>query len=233
MNRRLIPDGTRAVFFDAVGTVLHPTPGAPVVYAEAAARYGLPADPAMMLERFRAAFRREEEADERAGWVTSEARERDRWRAIVRETLPGAPDECFERLYDHFARPDAWRVPDEAATLFGHLTGRGLRLGLASNYDSRLESVLAGRPELALLAGLVVISSRVGVRKPGTRFFEQLTELVGCRPEEVVLVGDDFDNDYLGATVFGMRAVLLDPMRRHPEVPEWVASLKDLSEPEA
>lgn len=233
MSRRLIPVHTRAVFFDAVGTVLHPTPGAPAVYAEAAAGYGLTIDPATILARFREAFRREEVADERAGWETSEEREVARWRAIVRESLPGAPDECSELLYYHFARPEAWCVPDEAVALFDHLTCRGLRLGLASNYDSRLDSVVAGRPELGPLARLVVISSRVGYRKPGARFFERLTALVGCRPDEVLLVGDDYENDYLGATAAGMRAVLLDPKGRHQEVPERVASLNDLSEPEA
>jgi putative hydrolase of the HAD superfamily len=226
---RLIPDGTRAVIFDAVGTVLHPHPGAPVVYAEAAARYGLPADAGVILDRFREAFRLEEVADERAGWVTSEERERARWRAIVRATLPGAPDECFDELFHHFARPEAWRVPDDAPALFANLIDRGLTLGLASNYDSRLDSVLAGRPELAPLAGRVVISSRVGVRKPGGGFFERLTALAGCRPHEAVLVGDDYENDYLGATAAGLRAVLLDPRGRYTGVPERIASLADLA----
>jgi len=228
VSGRLIPDGTRAVFFDAVGTVLIPNPGAVAVYAAAAARYGLPADPAVIRARFREAFRKEELADEQAGWVTSEERELARWRAIVRATLPGAPEECFEQLYFHFARPEAWRVPAEAVALFEHLTARGLRLGLASNYDSRLESVLAGRPELAPLAGLVAISSHVGVRKPAAKFFEHLTDLAGCRPDEIAVVGDDYGNDYLGATAAGLRAVLLDPDGRHPDVPERVGSLGEL-----
>jgi putative hydrolase of the HAD superfamily len=230
MSERFIPEGVRAVFFDAVGTVLHPDPGAPVIYAEAAARYGLAADPGVILTRFREAFRLEEAADARAGWVTSEERELARWRAIVRATLPGAPDECFDELYYHFARSEAWRVPDDAPALFDYLTRRGLRLGLASNYDSRLESVLTGRPELTPLAEMVVISSRVGMRKPGAGFFERLTVLAGCRPDEVVLVGDDYENDYLGATAAGMRAVLLDPKGRHPDVPERVESLGELTQ---
>jgi putative hydrolase of the HAD superfamily len=228
VSGRLIPDGTRVVVFDAVGTVLIPDPGAVAVYAAAAARYGLPADPAVIRDRFREAFRKEELADERAGWVTSEERELARWRAIVRETLPGAPEECFEQLYRHFAKPESWRVPAEAVALFAHLTARGLRLGLASNYDSRLESVLAGRPELEPVAGLVVISSHIGVRKPAAGFFERLTKLAGCRPGEAVLVGDDYGNDYLGATAAGLRAVLLDPGGKHPDVPERVGSLGEL-----
>ncbi len=228
MTARLVPAGTRAVFFDAVGTVLHPDPGAPAVYAAAAAKFGLPVDPAAILARFRAAFRREEVADERAGWATSEERELARWRAIVSEALPGAPPECFELLYRHFADPSAWRVPADAAAVFDRLAARGLALGLASNYDSRLESVLAGRPELFPLARFVVISSRVGVRKPHPHFFHHLTEIAGCRPDEVLLVGDDLGNDYLGATAAGVGAVLLDPKGEHPEVPDRIASLSEL-----
>jgi putative hydrolase of the HAD superfamily len=228
----VIPPGARAVFFDAVGTVLHPTPGAPVVYARVAAKYGLPAGPADVLARFREAYLREEEADERAGWVTSEEREVARWRAIVRGTLPGAPDECFEHLYRHFARPDAWTVPADAAEVFDALADRGLVLGLASNYDERLASVLAGRPELSPLAGRVVVSSRVGVRKPGHGFFRRVADVAGCRPGEVVLVGDDLENDFLGATAAGMAAVLLDPRDRHPDTSPRITSLRELIAPQ-
>jgi putative hydrolase of the HAD superfamily len=224
----MIPPGVKAVFFDAVGTVLHPDPGAPAVYAEAAARFGLSADPAEVLSRFRAAYLREEAADERAGWATSEEREVARWRAIVRETLPGAPDGCFDLLYTHFAKPDAWKVPPDAAEVFAALSTRGLALGLASNYDDRLASVLSGRPELAPLAGRVVVSSRVGVRKPGLGFFRRVAEAAGCRPDEIVLVGDDLENDFLGATAAGMTAVLLDPRGRHPDIRPKITSLGEL-----
>jgi putative hydrolase of the HAD superfamily len=224
----LVPAATRAVFFDAVGTVLHPVPGAPGVYAEAAARFGLPADPAAILARFRDAYLRQERFDERAGWATSEAREIERWQAIVAETLPGTPPECFEMLYRHFARPDAWQTPPGAAQVFERLYERGLLLGLASNYDSRLESVLAGHPELARLRGHVLISSRVGARKPGSGFFRAVIESADCRPEEITLVGDDLGNDYEGATAAGLSAILLDPRGRHPDITPRITSLHEL-----
>lgn len=221
-------DGVRAVFFDAVGTVLHPEPGAPAVYAAAAERFGLTADPAVILARFREAYLREEAADRAAGWLTSEGREVERWRAIVAESLPGSPAACFDDLYGHFAGPAAWRVPADAPPLFAALAARGLTLGLASNYDSRLEAVLAGRPELAPLAGRVVVSSRVGVRKPGAGFFAAVASAAGCRPDEILLVGDDLDNDFRGATAFGMRAVLLDPRGRYADVTPRIAALAEL-----
>lgn len=224
----MIFPGARAVVFDAVGTVIVPAVSAPRVYAEAAARHGLDADPNAVLQRFVAAFRAEEEADRIAGWVTSEGREVARWQAVVAAALPGAPAGVFDELFARFARPDAWAVPANAPATFAVLAARGLTLGLGSNYDSRLETVVAGRPELAPLAGCVVISSRVGVRKPGAGFFARVCEATRCEPGEVVFVGDDLENDYLGATVFGMTAVLLDPRDRHPDVPRRIRSLGEL-----
>ncbi|OWK47013.1 HAD family hydrolase [Fimbriiglobus ruber] len=224
----VLPAAVRAVFFDAVGTVLHPEPGAPAVYADAAARYGISADPATVLERFRAAYLREEAVDARTGWATSEARELARWQTIVRETLPGAPAECFDLLYQHFANPAGWRVPDRAAEVFAALTSRGLILGLASNYDSRLDTVLAGRHELAALRDRVVVSSRLGVRKPGAAFFQHLLRVAACEPGEMLYVGDDRDNDFDGAAAAGLRAVLLDPKNRHPDVTPRITALTDL-----
>lgn len=198
-----------AVFFDAVGTVLIPEPDPIAIYADAARRHGLDPDASAILGRFREAYRREEQIDAAAGWATGEAREIERWRNVVAASLPGSPPECFDELYAHFATPEAWRVPDGTTELLELLAEHGLILGLASNYDSRLETVLAGRPELDRLRDRVAISSLVGVRKPGPAFFDRVVELAGVPPEQILFVGDDVDNDYRGALAAGMRAVLV------------------------
>ena len=56
-------DGVRAVFFDAVGTLLFPNPDALVVYGELARRRGLNLSPAAIRDRFIEAYRREEAAE--------------------------------------------------------------------------------------------------------------------------------------------------------------------------
>ena len=219
---------TRAVYFDAVGTVIHPARGAPAMYAEAARRYGLAVEPADVLPRFVEAYRAHEAIDAAGGWRTDEAREVARWRAIVAHALPGSPEECFRDLYDHFATPDAWVCQPDAAPTFEHLHALGLTLGLASNYDARLRSVVAGRPELARLAGRVLVSAALGVRKPGAKFFDAVVASAGCAAGDILFVGDDVDNDYAGATAAGMVAVLLDPHDKHPEVPRRVRRLGEV-----
>lgn len=223
--------GARAVFFDAVGTLLFPAPAAPDVYAGAARRRGVECGPADILARFATAFRAEEAADRAAGWVTSEEREVARWRRIVAETLPGVPDPdgCFRELYDHFADPANWAVSPDAAAVFAALQSRGIAVGLGSNYDARLCRVLDGHPGLDALRERVVVSATVGHRKPAAAFFDEVTRLAGCDRGAIVFVGDDVGNDYAGATAAGMRAVLLDPGGRFPEVERRIERLTELN----
>ena len=221
----ILPARARAVAFDAVGTLLFPDPGAPAVYEAAARRLGLPHEG--VLARLTASYRAEEEIDRAAGWVTSEEREIARWRAIVAASVPGSGGGLFDELYGHFADPAAWRVaPDAAATIAG-LQSRGYGLVLASNYDSRLDRVLDGKPELAPLRP-ALISGQVGVRKPGAAFFARLAERLGVAPGEIVYVGDDYGNDFVGATAAGLTAVLLDPAGRRPGVTPRAAALAEL-----
>jgi putative hydrolase of the HAD superfamily len=215
----LLAPATRAVIFDAVGTLLFPNPGAPVVYAAYAARHGADCGVDLVRTRMTAAYAAEEEIDRSAGWVTSEEREGERWRRIVAATLVELPDPeaCFRDLYEHFARPDAWTVNPEAAEVFHELSARGLALGLASNYDARLRRVIAGRHELEPIRGHVIVSSEVGYRKPSSRFYAAVLQNLGISdPREVTYVGDDYQTDYLGASGAGLAAVLYDDRDRTP-----------------
>ena len=65
-------------------------------------------------------------------------------------------------------------------------------------------------------AGLVC-ADHVRAYKPAKFLFERALEVSGCRPEEVVHVGDSYDSDVMGARSAGIRTILLqrkgDPAR--------------------
>jgi putative hydrolase of the HAD superfamily len=222
------PD-VRAVFFDAVGTLIHPEPAAGLVYATVGRARGSRLTPGEISARFRSAFAREEQADRKHGLRTEERRETERWRRIVAAVLDDVADieGCFEELFEHFARPTSWRCDADAARVLGGLARRGCILGMASNYDSRLKRVLAGLPELQPLHH-VVISAEVGWRKPAPQFFAALGRVTGLPPEQILFVGDDRRNDYDGALAAGLCAVLFDPKGRAPEVPCRIGRLGEL-----
>jgi putative hydrolase of the HAD superfamily len=202
-------DGICAVAFDAVGTLLFPQPPAAVVYAEAGRRFGSRLTEAEIAARFLTAFQREEIIDRAQGFRTSEERELLRWQHIVGEVLDDVrdPEACFQALFAHFSRPQAWRCNPEAASALQALGESGYDLSIASNYDHRLRSVVRGKPELGRINRLV-ISSEVGWRKPGAQFFAAIATAHGLAASQILYVGDDLVNDCEAAQAAGMRSVL-------------------------
>lgn len=227
MTNAWLRESTVAVFFDAVGTLIHPDPPAAVVYAEVGHRFGSHYSAETIGPRFARAFDRQERHDQTLGLATSEDREIERWRQIVTDVLDDVTDveACFQELFSHFALAAAWRCEAEASGVLSQLAGRGLILGLASNYDRRLRSVVAGLPALAPIQQLA-ISSEIGWRKPARAFFQSACRLVGVPAERILFVGDDPVNDYDGASSAGLHAVLYDPREQaaHP------ARIRQLSE---
>lgn len=205
----MIPAPVRAIFFDAVGTLLHPDPPAIEVYAAAAYRFGSRLTSAEIGPRFRAAFAQEEAADRAANLRTSEERELRRWQTIVAHVLDDVtdPEDCFTTLFTHFADPAHWRSTPGTAKTLTTLAHRGYRLGMASNFDRRLRDIVAGHKEFWPLQFLV-ISSEVGWRKPALGFFNAVIHSVSLAPEQILLVGDDPINDEQGARQAGLRSLL-------------------------
>jgi putative hydrolase of the HAD superfamily len=219
----------RAVFFDAVGTILHPEPSAALAYHTIGARRGSRLGAEVVRARFRKAFARQEEEDRSAGLRTDEGREVARWRNIVTEVLDdiGDPEGCFQELYAHFAEPGAWRCDAEAGTVLRALAERGYRVGLASNFDHRLRGLVGALPELAPVAHLV-ISSEIGWRKPSPHFFAAVCRAAEVEAKQVLLVGDDEVNDLGGARAAGLLALLLEPGRSGAG--DRIASLREVLE---
>ncbi|MEI7684541.1 MAG: HAD-IA family hydrolase [Planctomycetota bacterium] len=203
----------RAVVFDAVGTLIHPQPKVSQIYADIGRRHGSKLDDATVARRFKAAFQRQDEIDRNNRWATSEERERSRWREIVADVFDDVPFEsCFDELYAHFARPQAWHVDAGAAKLIASLSG--CVVAMASNFDERLHGIVAGLPELSGVQH-VIVSSEVGWRKPGREFFRAVESRLGVAAKEIAFVGDDPLNDGEGAAQAGMRSVLLGRDVRH------------------
>src|ERR1019366_5638265 len=167
----------QAIVYDAVGTLLHVQPTVAALYAEAGRRFGSRLDAEEIARRFHAAFHKQDQIDRHAGWRTDEAREHERWRAIVAEVLDDVADAsgCFESLFAIFAKSNSWTADPDAADVLAELKRRGYRQALASNFDRRLRAVLEPMPLRPILDHLV-ISSEIGWRKPSPPFFAHVAE---------------------------------------------------------
>jgi putative hydrolase of the HAD superfamily len=211
----LIPASVRGIVFDAVGTTLRPAPPFPVIYQAAARRLGIELEQPAIFAKFVTSFGASDNYDRDVlKYTDSEQREHDRWHAIVSsvfaEYLSGpALETLFEELFAHYGKPESWQLFDDVAACWNNLRQRGYRVGIGSNYDSRLESVVAGQPPLNDNDGLF-ISSLVGYRKPACEFYDAIAAEWKLQPDELLMVGDDLLNDYQGARAAGWHAIFLD-----------------------
>ncbi|NIN76402.1 MAG: HAD-IA family hydrolase [Planctomycetales bacterium] len=210
-----------AILFDAVGTLIRPRRSVADTYHAVGRRHGFDVLPDVIARRFPRALRRQDQLDAQSGdWRTSEPRERQRWRDIVAEVFSNAEgagdlDALFADLWEHFAAPENWQVYHDVQPTWRRLANQGRILGVASNLDCRLADLAAGLAPLHECQHWF-ISSQLGVRKPAEQFFAAIEQRLGLAAHQILLVGDDWQNDIVGARRRGWHARLLDRQRQRP-----------------
>jgi putative hydrolase of the HAD superfamily len=144
------------------------------------------------------------------------------------EPRGGAPVglELAEALFAAFSDPAGYRLFDDARPALEALAGRGLRLGVVSNFEPWLEDVLALEGVDHLFAA-VAISGKLGVAKPDPEIFLAALAEAGADPAATVHVGDQLANDVAAARAVGITPVLIDRFARHPG-PDGVHRVEDL-----
>jgi putative hydrolase of the HAD superfamily len=148
--------------------------------------------------------------------------------AGVPEARLGEVRECLAEL--HRERHLWSRTALDAPSALGRLRAAGLRLGVVSNSDGRVESALeaAGLREYF---EVVIDSALAGVEKPDPAIFRAALAALDVSPAEALYVGDLYEIDVLGARAAGIAAVLLlDPADTAPEGCRTFASLAALAD---
>jgi putative hydrolase of the HAD superfamily len=226
----------QAITFDVTGTLLH-SPRLGELYAEVLTRHGIPVPPSEAARLIRLVWQE---------LACSATPGRDRFRAHP-EGARGFWQRFLERVAEHleaplpsrfaaaelfhrFGSPEAWEVYPEVPGVLAALRDQGLRLGIISNWDERLPSLL-DQLGLTPYFEAVVISSEIGVEKPDRRIFAEALTRLRVEPGAALHVGDSPLEDVEGAIAAGMEAVRLDrgvrggrtARRGHP------AGLSDLS----
>ena len=204
-----------AVVFDAVGTLIEPQESVGATYARFARERGVTL-PASRLEEAFGRVLAAAEPNVHPGLPLAEAaaRERGWWRERVRETFRAADgtarfddfDACFTALWRHYGSAGAWRLAPGARAALEALAGRGVRLGVLSNFDQRLRGVLR---ELGLHASFEVVTlpADAGAAKPERLIFDVCLKRLGLAPQRVLYVGDRAVEDVTAAKGAGLLAL--------------------------
>ncbi len=232
-----IPAGTRAIFFDAGGTLFRPFPSVGHYYSTVAARHGCH----IGAEEVEAAFRRIWSEHDGIGDLRShsdEKIEKEFWRKIVTAVFKDfeglkAFDPFFDELHDLFAEPGVWKLYPEVEEVLRSLKEKKFILGMVSNWDSRLLKLCTGLG-IDRYFDFKVISAVFGAAKPNPKIFEEALKKADLPAGEVVHVGDSLEDDVRGAHLAGIKAIWLDRSGRHGTLTQnhqdFVTVIRDLRE---
>jgi putative hydrolase of the HAD superfamily len=204
---------TRAVFLDALGTLIELEP--PWVHLAAA----LGADPD---ERLVGAVRAEMDYYREH---SHEGRDEGSLADLRRRCAAVLSKELGRRVeVETMMASIRFRPYDDAAPALAALRGRGVGLVCVSNWDVSLPQVLR-RCGLDGAVDATVTSATAGARKPDPAIFGAALEVAGCSAVEAIHVGDTPEEDLAGAAAAGIRALLLNRAGRGD-----IASLAEIEE---
>jgi len=190
---------TRAVFLDALGTLVELEP--PWI----SLRDMVPAEVSdeRLIEALKAEMAYYKEHAHEGCDEASLAELRERCAGIVSEKLG------MDVTVDELVAAIRFSAYPDAIPALRALRNRGLSLVAVSNWDCSLPRVLDGCGLGELLDGTVT-SAETGSRKPDPAIFVRALELAGCDAADALHVGDTAEEDVVGARAAGIRPLLID-----------------------
>lgn len=96
--------------------------------------------------------------------------------------------------------------------------GERFRLGLVTNGIPDVQRTKIEATGLAERFDVVTISGELGCGKPDPRIYAVTLEAIGARPEEAIMVGDNFRRDVTAAQDIGIRGVWIAAGRPSPDL---------------
>jgi putative hydrolase of the HAD superfamily len=145
-----------------------------------------------------------------SGELSSAAARVRRFGRFLSETFTPSPADVERAAAAYFAGFHASRQPVTGAVpLLQHLRAH-VKIGVVTN------NVLAEQIEklrhlgLDALVDVLIASEEVGVAKPHPAIFQAALERLACTPDQVVMVGDNWENDIVGASRVGIRSIWLN-----------------------
>lgn len=208
----------QVIFLDAVGTLFGVRGSVGDVYSQVASKYGVNCQPELLNKCFYSAFKTA------APGIFPEIphelipqQEFQWWREINRQTFTAAGvwaqftdfDAFFADLYQYFTTAAAWEVYPDVIPALTRWSESGRELGILSNFDSRLYTVLKTL-DLDRYFSTVTISTVSGAAKPQSQIFKIALTKHRCQPESAWHIGDSFEEDYQGAMSIGITPIWLD-----------------------
>jgi putative hydrolase of the HAD superfamily len=208
----------KTIFFDASGTLFYINQGVGHHYSRIAKTYGVLVDADYLDTRFHDIYAK-------SSHTVSEQSEKKWWRDIVTlvfedvifpadDTENSSFDLFFDEVYAFFQQgaeeeERAWTLFPETREVLEHLSALHYPLGIISNFDSRIETILKNL-DIFHFFKTITYSTEAGFAKPSVHIFQQALKKAGCTAKDGIHIGDHLVFDIEGAENAGMQAFLID-----------------------
>ena len=204
------------VFFDAGGTLFDVAEPVGNTYATLAQRFNQKVEPELLQHNFLSAFRQMPPLafDPKLSEKDLSKAEYQWWFQLVSNVFAESGEfknfeDFFAEAYAHYAQPKAWKLFDDVVPTLEILQKKRIKMGVISNFDSRLIGLLEGFG-LKKYFDSIHISSRVGFAKPHPEIFLTALRANKINPSEAVHIGDHPVEDYSAALQAGMSGWLIE-----------------------
>ncbi|XP_032665460.1 rhythmically expressed gene 2 protein-like [Odontomachus brunneus] len=209
----------RLVTFDVTGTLLMTK--LEEYYANIGRQYGLHVDSHRLARSFKSNFIRLTAEHPIFGRHTGLGWE-NWWRTIVykvfKDQHPSVSQDTLNKVADNliscYATARCWHTYPGAVELLDFLRSKDIILGVISNFDRRLESILEDT-QIREYFVFVLTSYDFGIEKPCLPIFNEALRLTmlfrkeKIWPQEAMHIGDTINSDYLGAKSASWNALLI------------------------
>lgn len=207
----------KVIFLDAVGTLFGVQGSVGEIYGKLAHQAGVAVEPRLLNRAFIKSFQAapkpvfpgipvaEIPQHEFAWWQAIATQSFERVGAL--QKFADFPS-FFAKLYAYFATAEPWFIYADVLQALEDWQAQGIELGVLSNFDSRLYTVLEVL-DLAKFFTSVTISTEVGFAKPDAQIFIAGLQKYPHAAQDAWHIGDSFVEDYQGAKAAGLGAIWL------------------------
>jgi putative hydrolase of the HAD superfamily len=213
------------VLFDAAETLFTTRGTVGEIYGEVARNFGSPASPTEIQAAFLRHFRH-------SGPQTT-YNEKLWWKDLVYRVFSDVGmvsdfDRYFDDVYEQFRDSRGWKLFPETIDVLKELQRLQYKMGIISNFDSRIFSVLESLNILSFFDS-ITISSQAGYAKPHPGIFKAAIRAAGAPANRILFVGDNLTDDVQAGAAAGMRTILIDRKGRFADYSS-ANSIRNLSE---
>ena len=111
--------------------------------------------------------------------------------------------------------------------LMEHLKSKGYRLHICSNGFREVQYKKLNACGLYQYFDTIILSDEVGALKPSKAFYDAALETAGAKAESTIMIGDNYQNDIVGAMNAGIDAMLFNRWERGFVPPQPVTYIVD------